>query len=130
VEAPSDHDILLALGEDLPVGIWVARVPGGEVVFANRTFTDILGINARYDARSGGYVEPYNVYTRDGAPYPERKMPFVRALAEHCNGAVLLANPKSGLPIVDMCAPEGKGITRSDDKIFRLNEMPLSACGL
>ena len=46
------------------------------------------------------------------------------------NGAILLANPKSGLPIVDMCAPEGKGFTRSDDKIFRLNEMPLSACGL
>ena len=45
-------------------------------------------------------------------------------------GAILLANPKSGLPIVDMCAPEGKGLTRSDDKIFRLNEMPLSACGL
>jgi hypothetical protein len=42
----------------------------------------------------------------------------------------LLANPKSGLPIVDMCAAEGKGFTRSDDKIFRLNEMPLSACGL
>ncbi len=82
MEAPSDHDILLALGEDLPVGIWVARVPGGEVVYANRTFTDILGINARYDARSGGFVEPYNIYTRDGAPYPGRRMPFVRALTE------------------------------------------------
>jgi len=82
VEVPSDHDIILALGEDLPVGIWVARVPGGEVVYENRTFTDILGINARYDARIGGYVEPYNVYTRDGAPYPERKMPFVRVLTE------------------------------------------------
>jgi hypothetical protein len=34
------------------------------------------------------------------------------------NGAILLANPKTGLPIVDMCAPEGKGSTRSDDKIF------------
>jgi hypothetical protein len=46
------------------------------------------------------------------------------------NGAILLSNPKSGLPIVDMCAPEGKGLTRSDDRIYRLNEMPLSACGL
>jgi hypothetical protein len=45
------------------------------------------------------------------------------------NGAILLANPKSGLPIVDMCAPEGKGATLSDDKIFRLYPMPLSACG-
>jgi hypothetical protein len=46
------------------------------------------------------------------------------------NGAILLANPKSGLPMVDICAPEGKGLTRSDDKIYQLNEMPLSACGL
>jgi signal transduction histidine kinase len=82
VEVPSDHDILLALGEELPVGLWIARAPGGEVVYANRTFTEIMGINARYDARTGGYVEPYNVYTRDGAVYPERKMPFVRALTE------------------------------------------------
>jgi signal transduction histidine kinase/CheY-like chemotaxis protein len=82
VEVPSDHDILLALGEELPVGLWVARVPGGELIYANRTYTEIMGINARYDARTGGYFEPYNVYTRDGALYPERKMPFVRALTE------------------------------------------------
>jgi signal transduction histidine kinase len=72
VEAPSDHDILLALGEDLPVGIWIARVPNGELVFANRMFTEILGISTRYD----------NLYTRDGALYPEAKLPFVRALTE------------------------------------------------
>ena len=27
---PSDQDIILALGEDLPIGLWVARAPGGE----------------------------------------------------------------------------------------------------
>jgi signal transduction histidine kinase/CheY-like chemotaxis protein len=82
VEVPSDDDILLALGEDLPVGIWVARVPGGELIYANRTFTEVMGIQARYDARTGGYAEPFNVFTRDGKPYPELKMPFVRALTE------------------------------------------------
>jgi two-component system cell cycle sensor histidine kinase/response regulator CckA len=82
VEVPSDHDILLALGEDLPVGIWVARVPDGELVYANRTCTEIMGITARYDARLGGFAEPHNLYTRDGAPYPHGKMPFVRALTE------------------------------------------------
>jgi hypothetical protein len=46
------------------------------------------------------------------------------------DGAIVLANPQSGLPIVDLCAPEGKGATRSDDRIFRLEPMPLSACGL
>jgi hypothetical protein len=51
-------------------------------------------------------------------------------LRRSANGAIVLANPKSGLPIVDMCVPEGKGVTRSDDRILRLNPMPLSACGL
>ncbi|HET7501416.1 MAG TPA: response regulator [Kofleriaceae bacterium] len=82
MEVPSDHDILLALGEDLPVGIWIARVPDGELIYANRTCTDILGFTARYDSRLGGFVEPHNVCTRDGAPYPQNKMPFVRAMTE------------------------------------------------
>jgi signal transduction histidine kinase len=115
VEAPSDHDILLALGEDLPVGIWVARVPGGEVVYANRTYTDILGINARYDARSGGYIEPYNVYTRDGAPYPERKMPFVRALAERrvviADDLMILRSDGRRLDVRAIARPVGNPIT-------------------
>jgi hypothetical protein len=46
------------------------------------------------------------------------------------DGAMLLANPRSGLPIVDMCEPEGQGATRTDDRIFRLEPLPLSACGL
>ncbi|HEU4731649.1 MAG TPA: response regulator [Kofleriaceae bacterium] len=82
MEVPSDHDILLALGEELPVGIWIARVPDGELVYANRTCTELMGFTARYDSRLGGFVEPHNVYTRDGAPYPQSKMPFVRALTE------------------------------------------------
>jgi hypothetical protein len=67
--------------------------------------------------------------------YPSRGVCILEAdrpiyLQRGSNGAILLANPKSGLPIVDMCAPEGKGGTRSDDRIFRLNALPLSACGL
>jgi two-component system cell cycle sensor histidine kinase/response regulator CckA len=89
VAVPSDHDILLALGEDLPVGIWVARAPGGELIYANRTFSEIMGMNALTDVRPGGYAGPYGVYTRDGAPYPESRMPFARALAERC---VILAD--------------------------------------
>ena len=56
----------------------------------------------------------------------DRPLNFQRGL----NGAIRLANPRSGLPIVDMCAPEGKGVTRSDNRIFRLTEAPLSACRL
>lgn len=79
---PSDHDIILALGEDLPVGIWVGRAPGGEPIYANRAFVDIVGAVARHDVRAGGFAGAYGVHTRDGAPYPEDQMPFVRALTE------------------------------------------------
>ena len=78
----SDHDILLGLGEELPVGIWVARVPGGEQVYVNRMYRETLGIEAHYDASTASFASPFNVYGRDGKLYPESRMPFVRALAE------------------------------------------------
>jgi two-component system cell cycle sensor histidine kinase/response regulator CckA len=87
VAVPSDQDIILALGEDLPIGLWVARAPRGELIYANRTFSEIMGAEimgtvARDDVRVGGFAAPYGVHTRDGAPYPEDRMPFARALAE------------------------------------------------
>jgi len=44
------------------------------------------------------------------------------------DGTMMLGNPNSGLPpIGDICAkPEA---TKSDDKVFRLSPLPLSACG-
>ena len=81
VVVPSNHDIILALGEDLPVGIWVARAPGGEEVYANRTFAQIMGTGL-VEAKVGGYAMPYGIYLRDGGPYPEDRLPFVRALRE------------------------------------------------
>jgi hypothetical protein len=42
--------------------------------------------------------------------------------------SLMLSNPESSLPIVDMCSIKGK--TASDDGLFRLYPMPLSACGL
>src|SRR5690349_24506533 len=41
-----------------------------------------MGMAARPDVAVGGYSQPYGICTRDGAPYPEDKLPFVRALAE------------------------------------------------
>lgn len=78
----TDHDIILALGEDLPVGIWIARAPDGELIYKNRMFVELMGPGARYGVLTGGCAEPHGVYTREGAPYPESKMPFVRALRE------------------------------------------------
>ena len=71
----------MALGEDLPVGIWVARVPNGEEVYVNRTFAEIMGTGLQ-QTTVGAYSEPYGIFTRDGKPYPEERMPFVRAIHE------------------------------------------------
>src|SRR5687768_2398288 len=80
---PSDHDIIMALGEDLPVGIWVARAPGGEEVYANRTFAQIMGTGLA-EAQVGNYSVLYGIYQRGGGRYPEGEMPFIRALREKC----------------------------------------------
>ncbi len=79
---PSDHDIILALAEDLPIGIWVARAPTGVEVYANRAFAEIMGVGLQPDVVVGKYSEPYGILTRDRTPYPEDRLPFVRALAE------------------------------------------------
>lgn len=79
---PSDHDIIHAIADDLPVGIWVARAPDGAFVYANRTFAEIMGQVGRNDAKVGDYSAPYGICTREGKPYPEERMPFVRALQE------------------------------------------------
>src|SRR3569832_16880 len=77
---PSDPEIIHSLADDLPVGLWVARAPGGELVYANTRFAEIMGQAGRDDVAVGGYAEPYGIYGRDGLPYPETRMPFVRAL--------------------------------------------------
>ncbi|HEY6034162.1 MAG TPA: ATP-binding protein [Kofleriaceae bacterium] len=77
---PSDPEIIHSLADDLPVGLWVARAPGGELVYANTRFAEIMGQAGRDDVSVGGYSEPYGIYGRDGLPYPETRMPFVRAL--------------------------------------------------
>ena len=79
---PSSHDIILALADELPVGLWVARAPGGEFVYSNRMFAQIMGQGGRDDCAVGEYSEPYGIMTREGKPYPEARMPFVRALQE------------------------------------------------
>jgi two-component system cell cycle sensor histidine kinase/response regulator CckA len=63
------------------MGVWVARAPTGELVYANRAFGEIMGMNARDDVRAGEYVGGYRLRTRDGQPYPEERLPFVQALA-------------------------------------------------
>ena len=76
----SDESLLAGVLDFLPLGVWIARAPSGELVLANRVFREIMGMDARPDVARGGYAEPYGICGRDGKPYPESKMPFVRAL--------------------------------------------------
>ncbi len=77
----TEHGALLAeLIDLLPVGVWIARAPNGEFVFANRVFREIMGTEARDDVVAGEYAAPYGIQNAAGEPYPEQDMPFVRAL--------------------------------------------------
>ena len=77
-----DNDFARSIADALPVGIWVAKAPGGELVYANEMFAEIMGRAARADVAAGAYTQPYGIYGKDEKPYPEEKLPFPRVLAE------------------------------------------------
>lgn len=72
--------LIASIADDLPAGIWVATAPDGRFVYANRAFEEIMGTGPITDVLAGEYAKPYSIFTRDGRPYPEDRMPFVRAL--------------------------------------------------
>lgn len=76
-----DVAVLELVANELPVAIWMGRVPSGEVVYTNRAFREVLGIEPPPGAVAGAFVEPYGVHQLDGTPYPEENMPYPRALA-------------------------------------------------
>jgi two-component system cell cycle sensor histidine kinase/response regulator CckA len=73
-------ELVRSFADDLPVGVWVARAKTGELLYSNRTFAEIMGQEGRADVGIGSYSGPYGIYGVDGAPYPEDRMPFVRAV--------------------------------------------------
>ena len=72
---------LRIIAEELPVAIWMARAPGGEAVYSNRAFREVLGIEPPSGAPRGAFGKAYGVRQLDGSPYPEDAMPFDRVLA-------------------------------------------------
>ena len=77
---PADLALIASIADDLAAGIWVATVPEGRFVYANRAFEEIMGMGGLPTVAAGDYAEPYGIYGRDGNLYPESRMPFVRAL--------------------------------------------------
>jgi two-component system cell cycle sensor histidine kinase/response regulator CckA len=74
-----ESSLLRSILEELPVAIWVARAPGGEFVYANAAFAEILGMEARDDVRADEYTPVYHIEDRAGRPFPEERLPFVQA---------------------------------------------------
>jgi len=77
----TDPRELALAADELPVAIWMGRVPSGEVVYTNAAFREVLGIDPPEGAARGAFVEPYGVHTLTGEPYPEDRMPFERVIA-------------------------------------------------
>ena len=79
---PHELTQIRALADGLPVGVLVLRAPNGAFVYANQAFAEILGRPPSPEAMVGGFARSYGLHTRDGAPYPEDRLLFIRALGE------------------------------------------------
>jgi signal transduction histidine kinase len=78
--SPDDTALIAAIADDLPAGVWVATAPEGRFVYSNKAFEEIMGMGPVADVGVGEYAQPYGIFTREGHPYPEARLPFVLAL--------------------------------------------------
>jgi len=67
--------------EALPVGVWVGKVPDGQVAYANPEFRRISGMDAVAESTMGDASTTYGVFDRQGRPYPVERLPFSRVVA-------------------------------------------------
>lgn len=67
--------------EALPVGVWVAQVPNGELVYANPEFQNIVGMNAVEGSSIHDAPATYGIFDREGRPYVIERLPFCRVVA-------------------------------------------------
>jgi PAS domain S-box-containing protein len=66
--------------DELPIGVWVARAPSGEVLYSNRAFRKIVGIDGVPGIDIQGAPAAYGIFDREGRPYPAGKLAFSRAV--------------------------------------------------
>jgi PAS domain-containing protein len=66
--------------EALPVGVWVAQVPSGQVVYANPEFRNIMGMDAVEESRIRDAPATYGIFDLEGRPYPVDRLPFSRVV--------------------------------------------------
>jgi PAS domain S-box-containing protein len=88
LHAPLEHDLVAAIADQVPVGIYVSRAPDGAFVYANDAFQKIIGRRPHPEALGGAISTHYDVRTRDGRRYPDDRLPFTRVLREKTSVAI------------------------------------------
>ncbi|HEY2899562.1 MAG TPA: ATP-binding protein [Polyangia bacterium] len=67
--------------DEIPFGIWVAKAPTGEVLYANQSFQTIMGMASVDGADIAAAPATYGIFDRQGNLYRVENLPFSRALA-------------------------------------------------
>jgi two-component system cell cycle sensor histidine kinase/response regulator CckA len=92
--APASSDLVLsthtrqelaqirAFADGLSVGVLVLSAPNGAFAYANRVFTEILGMPPNTEIQAGAFARSYGLHRPDGTLYPEDQLLFVRVLRE------------------------------------------------
>jgi PAS domain S-box-containing protein len=68
---------IATVADGLPVAICVCSAPSGTIAYANEAYRQIAGMTPENELSS-----PHAVYTPEGEPYPNDRLPFARALCE------------------------------------------------
>jgi PAS domain S-box-containing protein len=80
-EATARDDLQAQVLAHLPIGVWVGRAPSGELVYANATFREIVGMAAVEGVGIADSPATYPVFDQAGNLFPTDELPFCRVLA-------------------------------------------------
>jgi signal transduction histidine kinase len=73
------QDLTNLIGQ-LPIGVWVASLPSGQVAYTNAAFQAILGVSASASSEIEDAPATYGIFDRTGKPYPVEDLPFSRVV--------------------------------------------------
>ena len=78
---PLPTELLSSVVDDLPLGLCVLN-PSGEVLYTNKAYLTILGMDQVPDTTVETVQAVYGIFDRQGRPYPIEKLPLSLVLAQ------------------------------------------------
>ena len=81
-ELANQQRTIETLLDNLPVGVFVAKVPNGEPSMINNRGVEILGRGMEPGINSSTYSQVYKTVKEDGSPYPNEELPLNITLRE------------------------------------------------